>query len=175
MTIAGVQKPLGWRTTWQAATIVLIGAIMRLGVNNVRSDKLPLVGDWSQEARLKTPSGESMVVLLDEAKGLFSSGGAIFVDARSSEDYRRGHIAGALCLPWQEFDDFFDRVIPDLPLDVTVVAYCDGENCDLSKHLAHELYKMGYEKVRVLVNGWSLWVGAGLPTEQGVKNHKTRP
>lgn len=160
---------IGSKTAWQPCLIVFLAVVAGLGVNQVRSDRLPLIGDWSQDVRLKTAAGQSMAITLDEAKGLFSSGRAVFLDARSSADYEQGHIAGALCLPWQEFEDFFDRVIPDVPLDATIVAYCDGELCDLSKHLAEELHNMGYEKVRVLVNGWSVWQEADLPVEQGLE------
>ncbi len=108
-----------------------------------------------------------MIVSLDEATRLFHSGRAVFLDARSSAEYEQGHIAGALCLPWQEFDAFFDHVFPKLYPGITIITYCDGVTCDLSKHLAEELQIMGYEDVRVLVNGWSVWLEAGLPVEEG--------
>jgi rhodanese-related sulfurtransferase len=156
---------LGLTIARQAAVLVFLTTVIGLGVNQVRSNRLPLIEDWSHEARLKTPSGQSMVISLDEAKALFLSGEAMFVDARPSAEFEQGHIAGAVCLPWQEFEVFFDSVFPDLLPDATIVAYCDGETCDLSEHLAEELYNMGYENVRVLVNGWSVWRDAGLPTE----------
>lgn len=48
-----------------------------------------------------------------------------------------------------------------------IVTYCDGESCDLSHELALFLKEMGFENVRVLVNGWSVWQQAGLPTDAG--------
>ncbi len=159
---------MGLTIARQAAVLVFLAVAIGLGVNQVRSNRLLLIGDWSHEARLKTPSGQSMVISLEEAETLFFSGRAVFLDARPSADFERGHIAGAFCLPWQEFEFFFDRVFPDLLPDATIVAYCDGETCDLSEHLAEELYNMGYENVRVLINGWSVWLDAGLPTAQGM-------
>ena len=157
----------GMKLVLQVGFIMLLAVMTGLGVNQVRSDPLPLIGDWSTEARLQTPSGQNMTISLDEATRLFHSGQAIFLDARSSAHYEEGHIASALCLPWQEFDIFFDQVFPNLLPGVTIITYCDGETCDLSKHLAEELYNMGYENVRVLVNGWSVWLDAGLPVEEG--------
>jgi rhodanese-related sulfurtransferase len=159
----------GLRTVWQAGGLVILAAVIGLGVNQVRSDRLPLVGDWSQEARLKTPSGQGMIITLEEAEALFLSGQAIFLDARSSTEYEQGHIESALCLPWQEFNVFFDHVMHNLFPGATLITYCDGETCDLSKHLAEELYNMGYENVRVLVNGWSVWQKAGLPVGRGLE------
>jgi len=168
------QNLLRLRIVWQAGVLVLLSGVIGLGVNQVRSDRLPLVGDWSQEARLTAPSGQSMLITLGEAETLFLSGQAIFLDARSSKDYEQGHIEGALCLPLQEFDVFFDHVIPNLLPGATIVTYCDGETCDLSKQLAEDLCNMGYESVRVLVNGWSVWLDAGLPTEHGMKGNRAR-
>lgn len=160
------KRRLALRSAQQACVLVLLAMVTGLGVNLARNDRLPLIGDWSRDARLKTSSGQSMVISRDEAERLFRSGQAVFLDARSSSDYEQGHIAGALCLSWQEFDVFFDRVVPNLLPGAMIVTYCDGETCDLSKHLADELYNMGYENVRVLVNGWSVWQKAGLPAEQ---------
>jgi rhodanese-related sulfurtransferase len=125
------------------------------------------VSDWSLGARLTTDSGESMVISLEEARKVFSSRAAFFLDARSEALYREGHIRGARNLPWQSFEANQDKVMAEIPLDTLVVTYCDGENCSLSEDLARELLFMGYEKVRVLVNGWTRWTEAGLPTEQG--------
>ena len=43
-----------------------------------------------------------------------------------------------------------------------IIAYCDGEHCDLSHELALFLKEMGFENARVLVNGWTVWQQAGL-------------
>jgi 3-mercaptopyruvate sulfurtransferase SseA len=48
-----------------------------------------------------------------------------------------------------------------------VIAYCDGVNCPLSAELARALEALGVPSVKVLVNGWSRWRDAGLPTERG--------
>ena len=44
-----------------------------------------------------------------------------------------------------------------------IITYCDGESCDLSHELALFLKEMGYDNVRILVNGWTVWQHAGLP------------
>ena len=92
---------------------------------------------------------------------------AVFLDARSSHDYAQGHIRCALNIPWQSFEEYIERVWGELPEDAWIVTYCDGEDCSLSEDLAKELIAMGHEKVKVLVNGWTRWLEAGLPTEMG--------
>ena len=135
--------------------IFLIALAAGLLVNKFRSDGLPLSEDWSSEAMLVSDSGESMTISLEEARALCLDKKAIFLDARSPEDYARGHILYARNIPWQSFNDFIGRVWEDIPEDALIVTYCDGESCSLSKELAKELISMGYKKVRVLVNGWT--------------------
>jgi len=155
------------KTSWQAAAIVLIGFAISIGLNSVRSNGIPLVGDWSPQARFTDKSGTSLVISPEEVKSLFAAGQVLFLDARFASDYEAGHIQGALNLPWQEFDAYFDQIVQQLPEDRTIVTYCDGETCDLSKDLARALIEMGFANVRVLVNGWSVWKNMDLPVTNG--------
>ncbi|MEZ4525435.1 MAG: rhodanese-like domain-containing protein [Desulfobacterales bacterium] len=162
-----LEQTLIRRALWQAAAIALIGLVISLGINQFRSQGLPLVGDWSPEARITDRSGESLVIPPEQAKSLFESGKVFFLDARSADDYQAGHIQGALNLPWQEFDTHFERIMPDIPEDRVIVTYCEGETCELSKDLARALIEMGFSNVRVLVNGWSVWKNMGQPVAVG--------
>lgn len=155
------------QAVWQAALIVLVAAMAALAVNHYRPDGLPLVADWSLEARLAKDSGGSLVIRLEEARDLFSGGQAIFLDARSPEFYELGHIAGARNLPWEKFAERYPQVVAEIPKDAALITYCDGEGCHLSEELALALLTEGYANVRVLVNGWSQWTGAGLPVNGG--------
>ena len=156
-----------WRAIWQSGTIFILAAVVGLLMNEARSGTLPMVGAWSPEARLTTESGESLVISLEEARELCSKKEAVFLDARSTQDYAHGHIRCALNIPWQSFEEHIERVWGEIPEDAWIVTYCDGEDCSLSEDLAKELIAMGYEKVKVLVNGWTRWLEAGLPTEVG--------
>ena len=155
----------------QVAVIILLSLALGLFMNQVRSDSLPLVADWSPEARLTANSGESLIISLEEAKALCSDKDAVFLDARSPEDYARGHIRCAQNIPWQSFDEYIDRVFETIPDNVWIMTYCDGETCSLSEDLAKELLSMGYENVKVLLNGWTRWLEAGLPVEKGHEDH----
>ena len=105
-----IEKPAAFKMIWQSAAIVLLATAIGLLVNQVRPSRLTLVADWSTEAELAPESGESMVISLDEAQELFWSGAAVFLDARSSELYQHGHIAGARNLPGESVDEYCDRV-----------------------------------------------------------------
>ena len=160
-----------WRAFWQSGLIFVLAAVAGLLINQALSDTLPLVAEWSPEARLTENSGESLIISLEEAKALCSDKDAVFLDARSPEDYAQGHIRCALNVPWQTFDEYFNRVWDKIPDNARIVTYCDGEDCSLSEELAKELLPMGYKNVKVLLNGWTRWVEAGLPVEKRHEGH----
>jgi rhodanese-related sulfurtransferase len=160
-------KAIWHRAAWQVPVLVILSAVAALAVNALRADRLPLVGDWSVAARITTSTGERMDISLDEAEQLFLTHAAVFIDARPEEDYARGHIQNARCLPWHEMDLRFMVVTGELDLEMPIVTYCDGETCELSHNLALFLRDAGFLNTRVLVNGWTLWQQAGLPVESG--------
>jgi len=155
------------RTVWQSGAMVLLACVIGLLVNESRSDRLPLVAGCSPEVRLTTDAGDSMLVSIEEAEHLCLDKKAVFLDARSPEEYARGHISCAENVPWQGFEAYMDRVWGVIPEDAWIVTYCDGETCSLSEDLARELIAMGYKQVKVLFNGWTRWKEAGLPVKKG--------
>jgi len=159
------------RAVRQTLALVILSAVAAVAVNALRPDRLPLVGDWSVAARVTTSTGERMDISLDEAEKLFFTDAAVFIDARSEEDYARGHIQNARCLPWQDVDLRFMGVTEALDLEMPIVTYCDGETCELSHDLALFLRDAGFLNTRVLVNGWTLWQQAGLPVESGNRSN----
>ena len=158
-------ESIWFRAARQILTLVILSAVAAVAVNALRPDRLPLVGDWSVAARITTSTGERMDISLDEAENLFFTYAAVFIDARSEEDYARGHIQNARSLPWHDVDLKFLGVTEELDLEMPIVSYCDGETCELSHNLALFLRDAGFLNTRVLVNGWTLWQQAGLPTE----------
>ena len=163
-----VESKAGWsRAALQILALVALSAVVAPAVNALRTDRLPLVGDWSAAGRITTSTGERMDISLFEAQKLFANDAAVFIDARPMEDYLQGHIRGARSLPRQELDLKFIDVTKDLDLETPVITYCDGETCELSHDLALFLRDAGFVNTRVLVNGWSLWRLAGMPVESG--------
>ncbi len=160
-------KAVWRRAAWQVPALVILSVAAALGVNALRVDRLPLKGDFSAAASMTTPTGERMDISLEEAQKLFLAHAAVFIDARSAEDFIKGHIQGALSLPWHEVDLDFLGVTQNLDMEAQIVTYCDGETCELSHDLALFLRDAGFLNTRVLINGWTLWQQAGLPVEVG--------
>jgi rhodanese-related sulfurtransferase len=155
------------QSLWQMPALVLLACLIAAGVNHWRSDGIPIIGDWSVEARFSDAAGESPVIALDRARHLFEQDAAVFVDARPESRYSQGHIRGALNLPWQDADRFSFETAGRLEGAKTIITYCDGEDCEPGHELALFLKTKGIENVRVLVDGWSAWQEAGFPVAIG--------
>jgi rhodanese-related sulfurtransferase len=149
---------------WQSVLIILIAVALSLSVNHFRKGGLPLVGSPDAGVGGSKTAGEP-VVSIEEARALFLTNGTVFIDARPAEIYRSGHIRGALNLPAESLEESLSVIMEQVPPDSLIITYCDGESCSLSKEVALELSARGYSNVEVLVNGWSVWQNAGLPTE----------
>ncbi len=148
-------------TLRRSLLIVMAGAALGLAANAISPRRIPII------TPPKAAPQASATVALEEAKALWGSGTAVFLDARATADYRAGHIAGALSLPIEEFEDHYPQIQPMLTPESTIVAYCDGLDCDLSHRLMDRLHELGYHNVRLLVNGWTTWHMAGLQTHAG--------
>jgi rhodanese-related sulfurtransferase len=149
------------RTYQRALAILFAGAALGLGANVVSPRRIP----WLTPPP-PPPKAEDTVALPD-AETLWKSGTGFFFDARSPADYAAGHIAGALNLPVEDFEDHFSRFLPMLTPETPIVTYCDGKECELSERLMVRLRELGYHNVRHLVNGWTAWHTAGLLTHTG--------
>ena len=156
------KRPLR-QALFQAPMLLFLTAAIALTVNYFRQAPLSLVGDYSVSSRFVDPAGRNITVPLAEASKLHQLQAATFLDARSLSDYQKSHIAGALSLPWQDVARSFMDIAEQLDDEDVIIAYCDGEHCELSHDLALFLYDMGFSDVRVLVNGWGLWLENGLP------------
>ena len=152
---------------WQLPAIIMMAGLIAIGFNQWGSNGIPIVGDWSVETRFSDIAGQPLVMDLEQAAQLFEQNEAFFVDARPENLYIQGHIRGALSLPLEEVNRYFAEVADQLDVSKPIITYCDGETCDLSHEVALFLKEMGFENVRVLLNGWTVWQQAGLPTEAG--------
>lgn len=155
-------------TAFVVRIIIIAGLSAGLGLtfNASRQDSLPLIHVRDNSTQLSPQSGE---ISLQDASRLFTSGQAVFLDARAAEDFAEGHIEGALSLPLFSFTQDFDALKSQME-GRTVITYCDGEACELSRDLANQLKAHGLKDVLVLKNGWTLWKNSGLPTasSQGI-------
>lgn len=158
-----------------AILIGVIAAALGLAVNGIQSfaalGGLPLDTPWPdnrQRIELDIPpsyeEGDSLLTM-DDAYNLYLGGKALFLDARDPYEYEEGHIKGAISLPFDWMEDYWDDVEPLLNPDQVIIAYCGGVDCELSVFLARDLKYQGFEKSYIFFGGWLKWIEAGLPVE----------
>ena len=155
-----------FQVAWQSFAMFALSILLAFAINQFRSDRLPLVGDWSIKTKLTAANGDRLEISFEEAEKLFMKKSALFIDARSMDDYLKGHILGARSLPWHDVDQRFIEVTEDISSDTLIITYCDGVSCEPSCDLALFLLDMGFNNVRVLLNGWAVWLKSRLPVEK---------
>ena len=97
-------------------------------------------------------------VLLDRAR----RGEVSVLDVRPAEEYRAGHIPGALSIPLRELE----RRLGELPRDREVIAYCRGPYCVLAIDAVALLRAHGFKAIR-LEDGIPDWRANGLKVAVG--------
>ena len=119
--------------------------------------------DCSEDA----PKGpEPAMIHTAEAEKLLH-GGAVFVDVRSSDDFRASRIPGAVNIPLLEAQ----RRATELPRDKTIVLYEGGSGgsndvCAASRAVGRVLLGHGYSKVVVYQDGLTGWKKQSLPVDR---------
>ena len=88
---------------------------------------------------------------LQEAKQL-QNDGAIIIDVRSPQEYREGHIGGAISIPEYEIKKEAQKKLKNK--NETIVVYCSSGG--RSKKAQKRLRKLGYQNVYNLYEGYNI-------------------
>ena len=167
-------------------TIIIASSALGLFINYINPKAIPLIREerklnWiddstsvnnelnksglSDKQNSNDESREPVAITLKQAYKLYKEK-VLFVDARDFVEYKISHIKGAISLPYYDFDKY-KSILDNISLQAPLVAYCDGEECDLSIMLSDKLYNLGYGKVYIFYAGWNDWQNANYPVDQG--------
>ena len=106
---------------------------------------------------------EPIAINLEQTYMLYQRG-IIFIDARDESEFKSGHIKNSINLPVYKFHNF-KNVLSRISKSQTIVCYCEGNDCDLSKQLSSKLFSLGYRNNYIFIGGWEQWKSAGYPVE----------
>ena len=109
------------------------------------------------------PAGGIPLLRAAEAEELWRRDTTLFVDVRSPADYADGHIAGAVSLPEEEFEQRFSTLKPRLERARDLVVYCKSEDCGKSLWTAIRLRNLGLMQTHIYPAGWYDWKRHDLP------------
>ena len=160
------------KTIKEIVILVGVSVTLALTVNSLSPRGISLIGQWDTAKGVisanQTGAAAGGLKEIDSvalAKEIFDKGDVLFVDARSSDNYEDGHISGAISLPVGQFDEligsFLEQHAPDRP----IVTYCSGRTCEDSHHLAQLLSELGFDNVRIFIDGFPGWEAEGYPIE----------
>ena len=103
------------------------------------------------------PSSSNIVALsyADFIK-LYDFSKLFLVDAREKEDYDKGHIPGAINIPYEDAASWIDSLENMEHRPSILVSYCDGSECMASFELARQIHFL-FDSTYTYHGGWEEW------------------
>jgi rhodanese-related sulfurtransferase len=154
---------------FRAALLCVAGTVLGIAGNSFTPRPAPLGGRVLPSSDLpgavcEQPRSTVARVSVEVAKPLCLACTAVFVDARSAQEYGAGHITGALHLgPGEPLPP----VLANLRAAQTVIVYDRDRDCAAADRVAVQLQAQGLRDVRVLTGAWPEWLARGGPGESG--------
>jgi rhodanese-related sulfurtransferase len=96
-----------------------------------------------------------------ELQTRLSNGDVTLIDVRPQEEYRAGHLPGAISIPLSELEPR----VGEIPRDKAIVVYCRGPYCIYSDEAIEILVEQGFTATR-LEEGVVEWQQYGYAVEQ---------
>ncbi|GHB92955.1 rhodanese-like domain-containing protein [Cerasicoccus arenae] len=131
---------------WLQAILILLFALGG-AIGSTLLVQRPDLPALSQDEWLRTPAQVAEL------------GNVLWIDARNVERFEAGHLENAVNVSLDDWDTGFGELISVWSPDDTIVVYCDGEGCELSRETAEHLRKdLGQENVYWLEGGYEAWL-----------------
>jgi len=144
----------------QMLLMVLASVFFGLGSNFFAQKPLPLFRKLRSAAPAVSVSSFSEADA-DFVRQFSADPGIVLLDARTVENFDRGHIPGAVSLPISRFDEFFPRHQERLQAARMLVVYCSGWTCSDSHELASRLFQKGLKVLFLYKGGMEDWLEKG--------------
>tara|TARA_R100000027_G_scaffold41879_4_gene31238 strand:+ start:769 stop:1176 length:408 start_codon:yes stop_codon:yes gene_type:complete len=83
----------------------------------------------------------------------------LWVDARSSEEFQKSRIPGAVLLNEENWNSGLDRFMLEWEPGMKIVVYCNSKECGASSSVAQRLRaELAIQHIYVLEGGWPEWL-----------------
>lgn len=106
---------------------------------------------------------ETHQISADAAGEILKSGDATILDVRGSNEYKEGHVPGALHIPL----GYLDGRVDEIPADKPVLVHClSGFRSSIAASILHA---HGRTDTMNLTGGWQAWAAAGNPIDRGAR------
>jgi rhodanese-related sulfurtransferase len=82
---------------------------------------------------------------------------ALFIDARTVEEYEEGHIPDAVNIPVGLERSKKMEMLNQLSKDLQIIVYCEDPQCSVAERLAKEMQYLKFKYIAVYEGGWDEW------------------
>jgi rhodanese-related sulfurtransferase len=145
------------RKSFILALALCLGAYLAVAALDSNAAKKP---SFAEEAVAKCKSTKQPVPM-QEAKNNLSAGGWLILDVRTEDEFKKGHLPGAMNIPRGKLEFVVEKQIPDYKTKIMI--YCkSGGRAALA---ACTLRDMGYSSVIAMNDGFDQWAKVGFPVE----------
>jgi rhodanese-related sulfurtransferase len=122
----------------------------------------PVLGkDLTAKELVEEAKAAIKTISISDANAMYGKSGVVFLDVREADEFKQGHVPGAINIPRGLLEFQIEQQIPDK--NTTIVIYCrSGSRSALA---SATLMKMGYKGVLNVDGGWKAWLDAGYPAE----------
>jgi rhodanese-related sulfurtransferase len=136
-----------FRVVRQAAALVALALVPAIGQAIYLRDKV----SW------QSPIRSSELVTVAHADEWAAS--AMWVDARSDDEFARDHVPGAVLLNEDRWSELLPPFLSMWSPEKKVIVYCSSQNCNASREVARRLRNEAQLRdVFVLQGGWEEWL-----------------
>jgi rhodanese-related sulfurtransferase len=140
--------------------VVLIIALA-IGIAFALNAPMALAKDLTKQDLVKEAKSKIIEIAPDAAKAEIDKGGVVILDCREPNEYKAGHIPGAVNIPRGLLEFKVEEQVPDKA--AKIIIYCkSGGRASLA---CCSLQPMGYKNVVSIQGGWLAWSKAGYPVE----------
>jgi len=134
-------------------TCTFFNSFQKFAIRQITEIKHALEEISAYPSRLEPVQWSELVNMMKEKN-------TIIIDVRPHEEYKSGHIPGAISIPLEELE----QRIKEISKANKVVAYCRGRFCILADKAVEILIEKGYDAARA-EDGLVDWKIAGFPVE----------
>jgi rhodanese-related sulfurtransferase len=162
----------------QALFIIVLSLILGLGLNTFSPNSIPYVGEYRKISQGNEPvvppnaiPGDPPFITIDIVEIEHRFNEAVFIDARSYDDFACGTIPNSINIPFDYLPDSniesaIDSSLNFIPKDSPIIVFCSGDECDLSLQLARILQDIDYTDITIFYGGAREWENMGLDLER---------
>lgn len=111
------------------------------------------VAHFARRLSLETDCADVAAAMREEAPGF------VLLDVRGPGAYARGHVPGALNLPYGQITP---EALSAWPAETLFVVYCAGPHCNGADRAALRLAQLG-RRAKLMLGGMTGWADEGFP------------